>query len=236
MSRILLVEDDPTLRMGLSDALSHEGYELLIAADGARAEELLYARHFDLIVLDLMLPMRGGLEILREMRSRGLMTPVLLLTARSSESDKVLGLELGADDYVTKPFGLRELLARVRVLLRRGESGLRNSGDAMPPAFNIGDCEIDLAAFLLRRAGQEEPLTPKEVAMLDLLRRSAPGVVSRQRFLAAVWGGGDSVTNRTIDTHVLNLRRKIEVDPKKPRRLLTVHGAGYRLILDDEIH
>ncbi|MEZ6197289.1 MAG: response regulator transcription factor [Planctomycetota bacterium] len=177
MTRILVAEDDPTLRMGLEDALRGEGHEVLVAADGARAEELLYSRHFDLVVLDLMMPLKGGLEVLRDFRARGLMTPVLVLTARSSENDKVLGLELGADDYVTKPFGLRELLARIRVLLRR----------------------------------------------------EAPRVVSRERFLEEIWRGGEHVTNRTVDTHVLNLRRKIERDPKRPRHLLTVHGAGYRL-------
>lgn len=235
MSRILIVEDDATLRMGLEDALSSEGYDVQVAGDGGLAEELLYGRHFDLVVLDLMLPVKGGLEILRGLRERRLMTPVILLTARSSENDKVLGLELGADDYVTKPFGLRELLARIRVLLRREErvATMLQEDDA-PSSFQIGRTEIDLAAFRIRREGTEEPMTPKEAAMLDLLRREAPGVVSRQRFLSEIWEGGAHVTNRTVDTHMLNLRRKVEDDPKNPRHLLTVHGAGYRLVSDEE--
>jgi DNA-binding response OmpR family regulator len=233
MKRILIVEDDATLRMGLEDALKSEGYEVMVASDGGLGEELLYARHFDLVVLDLMLPIKGGLEILRGLRERRFMTPVILLTARNSENDKVLGLELGADDYVTKPFGLRELLARIRVLLRREErvTAMLQTEDT-PASFRIGEAEIDLAAFRIRRGGQEEPMTPKEAAMLDLLRQEAPGVVSRQRFLSEIWEGGGHVTNRTVDTHMLNLRRKIEEDPKAPQHLLTVHGAGYRLAMD----
>ncbi len=231
-TRILVVEDDPTLRMGLRDSLEAEGYEVTAAADGLKAEELLYSRHFALVLLDIMMPGKGGLEVLRALRKEGVMTPVVLLTARGDENDKVLGLELGADDYVTKPFGLRELMARLRVILRREErtmAALREEATELT-SFAIGAAEIDLEAFEVRRAGRIMPLTPKEAAMLRLLQREAGKVVSRARFLDEVWEGGESVTNRTVDTHMLNLRKKIEDDAAKPLHLLTVHGAGYRLM------
>ena len=234
-TRILIVEDDPTLRTGLRDAFAHEGWEVTVAQDGLIADELLYSRHFSAVVLDIMLPGRGGLEVLRDLRATGIMTPVLLLTARSDENDKVLGLELGADDYVTKPFGLRELLARVRVLLRREQSVLDRLSEKAPAVvhFTIGTAEVDLETFLVRRGNEVAPITPKEAAMLALLHQEAGRVVSRLRFMEEIWEGGETVTNRTIDTHVLNLRRKLEDDPKHPRHLVTVHGAGYRLCLTD---
>ncbi|MCB9833423.1 MAG: response regulator transcription factor [Planctomycetes bacterium] len=230
-TRILVVEDDPTLRMGLRDSLEAEGYDVTVAADGLKAEELLYGRHFALVLLDIMMPGKGGLEVLRGLRAEGVLTPVVLLTARSDENDKVLGLELGADDYVTKPFGLRELMARLRVILRREERSMARlmAEPEEITSFVIGEAEVDLAAFELRRAGRTMPLTPKEAAMLRLLQRERGKVVSRTRFLEEVWEGGDWVTNRTVDTHMLNLRKKIERDATRPVHLLTVHGAGYRL-------
>lgn len=230
--RILVVEDDPTLRTGLEDALSMEDYDVTVAGDGLLAEDLLRRRHFALVVLDVMLPGRSGLEVLKRVREDGIMTPIILLTARSDESDKVIGLELGADDYVTKPFGLRELLARIRVLLRREERVLAMLDDRAPEgSFVIGAAEIDCDTFEIRRDGAVHPMTPKEAAMLQLLRREEGRVVGRARFLEEVWDGGETVGNRTVDTHMLNLRKKIESDPRDPRHLLTVHGAGYRLIL-----
>ncbi|MEE9393570.1 MAG: response regulator transcription factor [Planctomycetota bacterium] len=235
-ARILIVEDDPTLRLGLEDAFTMEGYDTTVAADGGSAEELLYSRHFDLVVLDIMLPGRGGLEILRGLREHQLSVPVILLTARSDENDRVLGLELGADDYVTKPFSLRELLARMKGLLRK-ERRLSEDDGGSPEEknFKIGEVEIDLAQFCIRKGDLKEAMTPKEAAMLVLLKRESGAVVSRARFLNEVWGGGESVTNRTVDTHVLNLRRKIENDPKNPQHILTVHGAGYRLELTPDL-
>jgi DNA-binding response OmpR family regulator len=229
MSRLLLVEDDRTLRTGLCDALTLEGHDVTTAADGEAARQLLLSRHFDLVVLDLMLPRRGGLEVLKELRSRKLETPVLVLTAKGDEADKVVGLELGADDYVTKPFSLKELLARVKALLRRSRKS-----DAARPAveqFRIGEVLVDLAAFELRRGKQVHAISPKEAAMLALLFAEAGKVVPRSRFLEEVWKSAEFVGDRTIDTHVLNLRKKLERDPKSPRHLLTVHGAGYRLVL-----
>ena len=184
----------------------------------------LSRKRFDLVVLDIMLPGPSGLELLRELRQRDGDTPVLLLTARGEEGDKVLGLELGADDYVTKPFSLRELLARVKAMLRRRD----RTESAMVEQFVWGPAQIDLAAFTLHRDGQTHSLSPKEAGMLRLLRQRAGRAVSRSDFLAEIWGGDEFVGDRTIDTHMLNLRQKLEADHKQPQHLLTVHGVGYR--------
>jgi two-component system, OmpR family, alkaline phosphatase synthesis response regulator PhoP len=236
-ARILLVEDDRTLRTALGDALAGEGHAVATAADGDEALAMLRGETFGLLVLDVMLPGPSGLEILRALRQRDRRTPVLLLTARSSEGDKVLGLELGADDYVTKPFSLRELLARVRALLRRavpagGEPALDPT--IVPTGrFRLGGCEVDLDAYELRRAGAVQRLSPKEAAMLALLWSERGKVVSRARFLREVWSdGGQSVGDRTVDTHLLHLRQKLEDDPRAPVWIVTVHGAGYRLSVD----
>lgn len=228
--RIALVEDDRTLRTGLGDALAGEGYVVAAAADGHEARALLRGQRFDLVVLDVMLPGPSGLELLRELRTRDGDTPVLLLTARGDEGDKVLGLELGADDYVSKPFSLRELLARVKAMLRR-----RARPDAaLVEQFVLGAVRIDLAAFTVVRDGATDALSPKEAAMLRLLRQRQGRAVSRADFLREVWGGSAFVGDRTIDMHVLNLRQKLEQDPKAPRHLLTVHGVGYRLVDEPE--
>jgi DNA-binding response OmpR family regulator len=227
--RVLLVEDDRTLRIGLTDALASEGHTVVAAADGHEGRANLREQRFDLVVLDVMLPGPSGLELLRELRSRDGSTPVLLLTARGEEGDKVLGLELGADDYVTKPFSLRELLARVKAMLRR-----RERFEAALPAyveqFVLGDARVDLAAFTIVRGAVTHTLSPKEAGMLRLLRQRAGRAVPRAEFLREVWGGVPFVGDRTIDTHMLNLRQKVEADHKHPRFLLTVHGVGYRLV------
>jgi DNA-binding response OmpR family regulator len=224
---ILVVEDDRTLREGLRTALATEGFAVDTAADGHTAEAALARGGLDLVVLDLMLPGPNGLELLRAFRRRDAGTPVVILTARGDESDKVLGLELGADDYVTKPFGLRELLARVRAQLRRRALARETP---RPAPFTLGDAEVDLAAFRVRRGVEELGLSPKEAAILELLRLADGKAVHRHQLLDRVWGSDVYVGTRTIDTHVLNLRQKIEVDPRRPRHLLTVHGIGYRLV------
>ncbi|MFK7741610.1 MAG: response regulator transcription factor [Planctomycetota bacterium] len=226
--RVLFVEDDRTIRTALTDALHGEGHEVIAAADGHEAEALLKQQRFDLCVLDVMLPGPSGLELLKGLRQRDDDTPVLLLTARGEEGDKVLGLELGADDYVTKPFSLRELLARVKAMLRR-RGREEATASAFVEQFALGDVRIDLASFTLVRDGKEHALSPKEAAMLKLLRQRHGRAVSRADFLQDVWGGG-YVGDRTIDTHVLNLRQKLERDHKQPQYLLTVHGVGYRLL------
>jgi two-component system alkaline phosphatase synthesis response regulator PhoP len=224
--RLLLVEDDRTLRVALADAFAGEGHTVQVAADGHEGRAALRAQRFDLVVLDVMLPGPSGLELLRELRTRDADTPVLLLTARGEEGDKVLGLELGADDYVCKPFSLRELLARIKAMLRRRE----RPQAAFVQQFSLGAAHIDLLAFTVERDGQVQPLSPKEAAMLALLRQHAGRAVSRAKFLSDVWGGDQFVGDRTIDTHMLNLRQKVEADSKHPRFLLTVHGIGYRLV------
>ncbi len=227
--RLLLVEDDRTLRTLLTDAFASEGHEVLAAADGHEARAMLREQRFDLVVLDVMLPGPSGLELLRELRQRDTDTPVLLLTARGEEGDKVLGLELGADDYVSKPFSLRELLARVKAMLRRRD----RPQAAVVQQFTLGAARVDLAAFTIERGGAMHTLSPKEAGMLRLLRQHEGRAVSRSLFLTQVWGGDQFVGDRTIDTHMLNLRQKVEQDPKQPRFLLTVHGIGYRLAGDD---
>lgn len=224
--RLLVVEDELALRRGLEDSFREEGYDVTVCSDGDEARAVMLERHFDLMVLDLMLPGRSGLELLKELRESGQSTPVLLLTARSDESDKVLGLELGADDYVTKPFGLRELLARVRALLRRNGQVSR----ALEQQFFLGPIRVDLAAFVLERDGEVHALSPKEAGMLALLRSEQGKAVRREKILDEVWGTEQFVGPRTVDTHMLNLRQKLEPDPKVPRYLLTVHRVGYRLV------
>jgi two-component system alkaline phosphatase synthesis response regulator PhoP len=229
--RILVVEDDATLRDGLRLALRKQELEVETAADGEAGLRLIHdPAGWDCLVLDLMLPGPSGLEILRSLRERDRTTPVILLTARSDESDKVLGLELGADDYVTKPFSLRELIARVRAQLRRKAE--TDAGAAPPCAgepFTLGPARIDLAAFQLERDGSTHTLSPKEAGILALLWRERGKAISRDRILNEVWGQGVYVTHRTIDTHVLHLRQKLEQDPKAPAFVKTVHGVGYRL-------
>ncbi|MBL8750352.1 MAG: response regulator transcription factor [Planctomycetes bacterium] len=221
---ILLVEDDRAIRTVLQDALQNDDHSVTSAADGDEALALLRTRKFDLLVLDVLLPGPSGLEILQAVRRTDRETPVLLLTARGGEGDKVLGLELGADDYVTKPFSLRELRARVRVLLRRVErEPSRTTG-----RIRFGDVDVDLDAYEVRRGTEVQRLSPTEAAMLSLLWRERGRVVERGHFLREVWGGAP-IGDRTIDTHLLHLRQKIEVDPKAPVHLITVHGVGYRL-------
>ena len=228
--RLLIVEDDLALRTGLQDSFAGEGFDVTVAEDGDTAHEVLFTRHFDVVVLDLMLPGRSGLTLLRELREQKMTTPVLLLTARGQESDKVLGLELGADDYVTKPFGIRELVARVRALVRRATSGAESPG---VETFQVGDeVTVDLQAYEVRRGETVHKLSKKEAAMLGLLHQNLGKAVSRERFLNELWGTDQFVGTRTVDTHMLNLRQKVENDHKQPRFLLTVHGVGYRLVLE----
>ena len=231
-ARIFLVEDDRTLRTTLADALASEGHTVTTAQDGDEALSVLRTRAFDLLVLDVMLPGPSGLEILQAVRKRDKKQPVMLLTARSSEGDKVLGLELGADDYVTKPFSLRELLARVRALLRRADVAVVFEPQGR---FSLGGVHVDLDAYEVRlAAGAVQRLSAREAAMLAVLWRERGKVVSRARFLQDAWGGDANVGDRTIDTHVLHLRQKLERDAKTPKHILTVHGVGYRLVLDPD--
>ncbi|MCC6782703.1 MAG: response regulator transcription factor [Planctomycetes bacterium] len=234
MKRLLLVEDDRALREGLRDAFTDEGYDVSPVADGNAARELALTRHFDVVVLDVMLPGRSGYEVLRAIREARLATPVLLLTAKTDEADKVLGLDLGADDHLGKPFGMRELIARVRALLRRHGRDTR-SPQAAQQVFRLGRREIDLGAFEIRVDGQRiESLSKKEAGMLALLFAERGLAVRRERILDLVWGSDAYVGPRAVDTHMVNLRTKLEDDSRRPQHLLTVHGVGYRLVVDAE--
>ena len=221
---ILIIEDDPDLGFGLRNNLEIEGYAVEIAVDGPSGLAVLGERRFDLVMLDLMIPGIDGLRVLRMMRDRGDRTPVLILTARGQEEDKVRGLKLGADDYVTKPFGVLEVLARIEALLRRAKPS-RAGG---PPA-RFGAVEVDPAIRQVRREGAPIGLSPKEFDLLWALLEANGAVLSRQELMHRVWGYEATVLSRTVDTHIAELRRKLERDPAEPRHLLTVRKAGYRL-------
>jgi two-component system alkaline phosphatase synthesis response regulator PhoP len=220
MTRVLIVEDNADLAYGLRNNLEIEGYEVEVAADGARGLDRARTAPPELLILDLMLPELDGFRVLRTLRAEGFAMPVLILTARGEEADKVRGLKLGADDYVTKPFGLLELLARVEALLRRN---VRRALDA------FGDVEIDRATRTVTRAGAAVELAPKEYDLLLALFDRDGAVVSRLDLMRRVWGYSDAVVTRTIDTHVAELRRKLEDDPARPRHILTARKVGYRL-------
>jgi DNA-binding response OmpR family regulator len=226
MSRILVVEDNANLAYGLSTSLELEGHEVVLAEDGAAGLRAARERRPDLVILDLMLPGMDGYRVLQSLRAMGETAPVLILTARGEEADKVLGFRLGADDYVTKPFGLLELLARVAALLRRAGAG---APPAAPERVRFGEVEVDPGCRLVRRRGEEVPLTPKEFDLLWALLRRQGGVAARLELLAEVWGHRAAVMTRTVDMHVAQLRRKLEDDPAAPRHIVTVWKAGYRL-------
>jgi two-component system alkaline phosphatase synthesis response regulator PhoP len=224
MPRILIVDDEPEMVRGLSDNLRFEGYETLVATSGADGLRLALAEAPDLILLDVMMPRMSGWEVCRELRRRGADTPIIMLTARGEEADRVHGLELGADDYVTKPFSLRELLARVRAVLRR--PGPRRHLEEL--AF--ADVRIRVRGRLVFKAGREVPLTRREFDLLRYLVENRGEVLTRDRVLDEVWGYERFPTTRTVDSHVLRLRQKFEPDPEHPRFILTVHGQGYKFV------
>ena len=230
MPRVLIVEDNRNLALGLRSNLEFEGYEAEVAEDGAAALGRARSRLHDLIVLDVMLPGLDGFGLLRTIREEGVTTPVLMLTARGDEADKVHGLRTGADDYVTKPFALRELLARIAALLRR--SGGPKSAPYPPIAF--GSVRIDAATRQVTRQHEPVALRPKEFDLLSALLRRRGNLATRAELLREVWGYHESVSSRTLDTHIGELRRKLEDDPSQPRHLLTVRKIGYRLSLDRE--
>jgi len=234
MSRILVVEDNEDLAFGLRTFLEFEGYEVEVAADGEAGLSAAQAVPPDLVILDLMLPDRSGFEVLRELRGKGFRFPVLILTARSQESDVVLGFDSGADDYVTKPFSTAELLARVRALLRRiqhgGADGASPSSAPGMKDLSFGKVEVSPSTRTVRREGELVELTPKEFDLLVALLERNGAVISRQELLKEVWGYGYAEINiRTVDVHLSELRRKLEDDPSEPVYLLTVRKAGYRL-------
>ena len=227
MKRVLLVEDNADLAYGLRNNLEIEGYKVDVAGDGTRGLALARTAGPDLIILDLMLPGMDGFRVLRALRDEGRRLPILVLTARGEEGDKVRGLRLGADDYVTKPFGVLELLARVEALFRR--AGSTAATVTLAERERFGDVEVVPASRTVLRHGKPVTLTPKEYDLLIALLRRSGAVASRTELLTEVWGYSATVLSRTVDTHVAELRSKLERDAAQPKHILTVRKAGYRL-------
>jgi len=226
VSRILVVEDDPAILRGVRDNLQYESHEVLTATDGEAGYRLLAEKKPDLVILDLMLPKINGYELCRRVRGEGITTPILMLTARGEEVDRVMGLDLGADDYVTKPFSVPELLARVRAILRRVRSA-----ESLPPELRFDDVVVDFLRYEAQKGGKVLKLSRKEFGILRQLAAQAGQVVTREDLLNEVWGYENYPSTRTVDNHIASLRAKLEENPSHPRRLLTVHGVGYKLVM-----
>jgi DNA-binding response OmpR family regulator len=232
MKRILIIEDDMSILKGLKDVLMFKSYEVLTATEGESGYEMAVEKNPDLIILDIMLPKMDGFTLCKKLREEGNMTPVLMLTARGEEPDKVQGLDFGADDYVTKPFSLPELFARIRALLRRrpGEEKER----ILPDSLKLGNVFLDFKKYEAIKEGVKLNLTPKEFGVLRCLASRAGDVVTRDELLDEVWGYEKFPTTRTVDNHLAQIRSKIEENPSDPRYLITVHGVGYKLVWDEE--
>jgi DNA-binding response OmpR family regulator len=223
VTRILVAEDEPGIALGLEDDLRLEGWHVEMVGDGLLAAKRAREERFDLILLDVMLPGRDGFDVCRELRKAGVQTPIIMLTAKGQEAEKILGLDLGADDYVTKPFSPKELRARIRAALRRGSTH-RGSSEV----YRFGDNEVDAARCELKRNGDVVDTTATEFKLLSAFIRNRGRVLSREKLLDEAWGPGTFLTDRVVDNHVVALRRKIEVDPAEPRYLISVRGVGYR--------
>jgi len=228
--RILIAEDDRHILAGLIDALESEGYQITAAVDGEEAASLFERESFDLVILDVMMPGRSGYDVCKQIRAVDQDLPIMILTAKGEEIDKVVGFELGADDYVTKPFGVRELLARISALLRRSQRNnraeLKHSG--APDRFIIGRACVDTLQFKLRAGDSTFDLTARELKLLQVFYENPNKVLSRERLLDEVWGATYYGTTRTLDQHIAQLRKKVEFDKSKPSVITTVHGVGYR--------
>lgn len=224
--RILLVEDEPSLVLTLSDRLISEGYKVETASDGEEALARAESGAFDLIVLDVMLPRKNGFDVCRDLRQRGVDVPVLMLTARSQVVDRVVGLKLGADDYLTKPFEMIELLARIEALLRRGRTPLASSAET----YAFGNVQVDFRRAEVRRDGQLLSLSALELRLLRHFIENRGLVLSREELLDRVWGYDAAAVTRTVDVHVASLRQKIEPNPSRPQHIVTVHRLGYKFI------
>jgi len=224
-TRILVIEDEPAMVAGLRDNFEYEGYDVISAGDGVSGLERALADDPDLVVLDVMMPRMSGLEVCKAVKARRPSIPIIMLTARGQEIDKVVGLELGADDYVTKPFSIRELMARIKAVLRR----VPPQGPA-PDVYRFGDVEINVRGNEVRRAGSAVELSAKEFALLTYFISHPGETLSRDRLLEEVWGYQNYPSTRTVDTHIVHLRQKVEPDPEQPRFILTVHGSGYKFV------
>lgn len=226
MARILIIEDEKDMAQGLKDNFEFDGHEVILSEDGESGLEQAQICHPDLIILDIMIPKMSGLDVLRSIRKKGMHVPIIMLTARGQEMDKVLGLELGADDYITKPFSLRELLARVHAVLRRYQLPFASNS-----AQTIGRLTLNFEHFTATDIHGEVLLTHKEFLILQFLFQHNGQTVSRDQLLNHVWGEDVYPTTRTVDNQILKLRKKVEIDPAQPHHILTVHGIGYKLIL-----
>lgn len=226
MSKILIIEDEPNMARGLADNLEFEGYEVRVETNGETGLQYALAQPVDLILLDLMLPKLPGYEVCKTLRAKGKTMPIIMLTAKGQEIDKVLGLELGADDYVTKPFGLRELLARIHAQLRRHKP----NAEELAEQFRFGEVTLDFKHYRATKAGVEIELTAKEFEILHFLISHRGTTVKRADLLDKVWGLEEYPTTRTVDNHILKLRKKVERDPASPEYIITVHGIGYKFL------
>ena len=224
-TRILIVEDEPAMVAGLRDNFEYEGYEVISATDGVEGLERALAEEPDLIVLDVMMPRMSGLDVCKQLKAKKPSLPIIMLTARGQEVDKVVGLELGADDYVTKPFSIRELMARVKAVLRRA-----SPQSPEPEIYRFSDVEVNVRRNEVMRNGSRVELSAKEFALLAYFVAHPAETLSRDRLLDAVWGYENYPNTRTVDTHIVHLRQKLEPNPEEPRFILTVHGTGYKFV------
>ncbi len=225
MSKILIIEDDPAIRLGLIDTFTREGYSVAESDSGDKGFNLALSGNFDLIILDLILPNKDGIEICKDLRSEGVKTPIIMVTSRKEEIDKILGLEIGADDYVTKPFSIRELLARVKALIRRSTY---EPGEIEEVAF--ADLKINFKKQEMFKGANPVKLSATEYRILHYFLDHEGEVISRDKFLDEVWGYDSYPTTRTVDNYILSLRKKIEDDPSNPKHLLTAHKVGYKFV------
>ena len=228
MVSILIIEDEPAMQLGLKDNLELESYQVAVASDGQVGLEKLRTGNFDLVLLDVMLPKLSGFDVCKSARAAGIRTPIILLTAKGEEIDKVVGLELGADDYITKPFSVRELLARIKAILRRSQKA---EGDKVETKVTLGRLHLDFSVYLAHENDKEVKLSQKEFAILLHLHKNKNQTVSRYDLLENVWGYEEQITTRTVDNFIVRLRQKIEANPNQPKIILTVHGSGYKLVL-----
>jgi len=224
-TRILIIEDEPAMVSGLRDNFEYEGYDVISAGDGLAGLERALSDDPDLVVLDVMMPRMSGLDVCKQLKAKLPSMPIIMLTARGQEIDKVVGLELGADDYVTKPFSIRELIARVKAVLRRV-----SQPPAAPEVYRFNDIEVNIRGNEVRRAGAPVDLSAKEFALLAYFISHPAETLSRDRLLDEVWGYENYPSTRTVDTHILRLRQKLEPNPEEPRFILTVHGSGYKFV------
>ena len=225
LTKVLIIEDEPNMVLGLKDSCEYEGYEVSVARDGNEGLEKASIEKPDIILLDVMLPLMSGIDVCRTLRTRGIETPILILTARSEETDKVVGLEVGADDYVTKPFSIKELLARIKAHLRRAA---KQVGEI--ETFTFGDVELNFKKYTARKDGRALELSAREFEILHYLIRRRGEIVTRDQLLDEVWGYDSTPVTRTVDNHIARLRQKIEQDPSAPQHIITVHRLGYRFV------